>query len=170
MHADTDELTKTDAVTVRRKAERADYRRATADAILDEALVAHVGIAVDGQPFVIPMAFGRDGDRLVLHGSVASRLLRTLGNGDAGVRDGHAASTRWCSRDPGSTTSMNYRSVVIVGRADRSSATLEDEATRHAVPRRARRARAVAREARAADRRRAPQDHGRRDPDRHRRR
>jgi hypothetical protein len=77
----TSDLTKTDATTVRRKTERADYRRDSANAILDEALIAHVGFSVDGQPFVIPMVFGRDDDRLILHGSVASRLLRALDDG-----------------------------------------------------------------------------------------
>ena len=68
--------------TLGRKPERGSYERAAANRILDEAFVAHVGFVGDGQPFVIPMVFGRDGDRLVLHGSVASRLLRAL---DAGV-------------------------------------------------------------------------------------
>jgi hypothetical protein len=114
----TSELTKTDATTVRRKAERSDYRRDTANAILDEALVAHVGFSVDEQPFVIPMVFGRDGDRLILHGSAASRLLRALDDGvpvcvtvtliDALV----AARSQF-------HTSMNYRSVVIIGVARR---------------------------------------------------
>jgi uncharacterized protein len=114
----TPELTKTDAVTVRRKTERADYSRAAANAILDEALIAHVGINVDGQPFVIPMVFGRDDDQLVLHGSVASRLLRTLDEGDSVCVtvthvDDLVVSRSWFH------TSMNYRSVVIVGVAER---------------------------------------------------
>lgn len=112
------ELTKTEAVTVRRLTERASYSRAEADAILDEALIAHVGISVDGQPFVIPMVLGRDGDWLVLHGSVASRLLRTL---DDGVPvcvtvthvDDLVVSRSWFHM------SMNYRSVVIIGVAER---------------------------------------------------
>jgi nitroimidazol reductase NimA-like FMN-containing flavoprotein (pyridoxamine 5'-phosphate oxidase superfamily) len=108
------ELTKTDAVTVRRKTERGDYRRASANAILDEALVAHVGITIDGQPFVMPMAFGRDGDRLILHGSTASRLMRALpGESPACVTVtlvDHVVLARSQFH-----TSMNYRSVVIVG-------------------------------------------------------
>jgi uncharacterized protein len=112
------ELTKTDAVTVRRKEERADYSRAAANAILDEALIAHVGISVDGQPFVIPMVFGRDDDRLILHGSVASRLLRTLDEGvgvcvTVTLVDDLVVSRSWFH------SSMNYRSVVIVGVAER---------------------------------------------------
>ncbi|MEX0664840.1 MAG: pyridoxamine 5'-phosphate oxidase family protein [Acidimicrobiia bacterium] len=112
----SEQLTQTDAVTVRRKVERADYRRISANAILDEALVAHVGIVVDGQPFIIPMAFGRDGDRLILHGSNASRLLRTLSEGGpvcvtVTIIDGVVLARSQFH------TSMNYRSVVIVGEA-----------------------------------------------------
>ncbi len=112
------EFVPTEATTLKRKPERGDYRRDTAYAILDEALVAHVGVAIDGQPFVIPMVYGRDGDRLLLHGSVASRLLRKL---DEGLRtcvtvtllDGlvFARSQRMHS--------MNYRSVLILGTARR---------------------------------------------------
>ncbi|MBM3672938.1 MAG: pyridoxamine 5'-phosphate oxidase family protein [Actinobacteria bacterium] len=110
----TEELTKTDAVTVKRKRERADYRRDSANAILDEGLVAHVGIAVDGQPLVIPMAYGRDGDRLILHGSRVSRLLKALGDGQPVcvtvtlVDDVVFARSQF-------HMSMNYRSVVVVG-------------------------------------------------------
>jgi nitroimidazol reductase NimA-like FMN-containing flavoprotein (pyridoxamine 5'-phosphate oxidase superfamily) len=110
------ELQKTDATTVRRKTERADYRRESANAILDEALVAHVGFVVDDQPFVIPMAYGRDDDRVILHGSVASRLLRTLKTGvrlcvTVTIVDAVVLAR---SQFP---TSKNYRSVVIVGTA-----------------------------------------------------
>jgi hypothetical protein len=109
----SEELTKTAAVTVRRKRERGDYRRATANAILDEALVAHVGITVDGQPFVIPMAFGREGDRLLLHGSVASRLLRALGDSTPVCVTVTLVDAVVLARSQ-FHTSMNYRSVVIV--------------------------------------------------------
>lgn len=110
----SEELTKTDSVTVRRKRERADYRRASANAILDEALVAHVGITIDGQPFVIPMAFGRDGDRLILHGSRASRLLKTLGHGQPVCVTVTLVDAVVLARSQ-FHTSMNYRSVVVVG-------------------------------------------------------
>lgn len=110
----SEELTKTDSVTVRRKRERADYRRASANAILDEALVAHVGITIDGQPFVIPMAFGRDGDRLILHGSRASRLLKTLGDGQPVCVTVTLVDAVVLARSQ-FHTSMNYRSVVVVG-------------------------------------------------------
>jgi uncharacterized protein len=116
-HPMASEHLQTSQTTVRRQ-ERADYSRAAANAILDEALVAHVGINVDGQPFVIPMAFGRDGEQLVLHGSVASRLLRTLDEGAAvcvtvTLLDDLVVSRSWFHH------SMNYRSVVILGVAER---------------------------------------------------
>jgi uncharacterized protein len=112
------ELTKTDVVTVRRKTDRADYRRASVNAILDEAFVAHVGISVDGQAFVIPMVYGRDADRLILHGSVASRLLRALESGNQVCVTVTLVDALVFSRSQ-FHTSVNYRSVVVVGRARR---------------------------------------------------
>jgi nitroimidazol reductase NimA-like FMN-containing flavoprotein (pyridoxamine 5'-phosphate oxidase superfamily) len=111
---DAEWLTRTDAVTVRRKPERADYRRERANAILDEALVAHVGICVDGQPYVIPMAFGRDGNHLVLHGSRATRLLRTLADGNPACVTVTLIDAVVLARSQ-FHTSMNYRAVVIIG-------------------------------------------------------
>ena len=62
---------------VRRAPKRADYSRETIDAILDEALVAHLGFAVDGQPYVIPTLHARAGDIVYVHGSTASRMIRS---------------------------------------------------------------------------------------------
>jgi hypothetical protein len=102
--------------TVRRLPERASYDRADVHAILDEGLVAHVGLATDDGPVVIPMLYGRDGDRLLLHGSPASRLLR-----------GGAKGTQMCVTvtlvdglvlaRSAFHHSMNYRSVVVFGQA-----------------------------------------------------
>lgn len=106
-----------EAVTVRRLGERAAYDTATRNAILDAALVAHVGmVGADGRPVVIPMACARDGDSLLLHGSPASRMLR---QGKAGtdlcatvtVLDGMVLARSALHH------SMNYRSVVVLGRA-----------------------------------------------------
>jgi len=112
------QLTTTDRTTVKRAAERASDDRAAAYAVLDEGLVAHVGIQVDGQPFVIPMVYGRDGDRLILHGSVASRLMRGLAGGlpvcvTVTLVDGLVLARSAFHH------SMNYRSVVIIGDARR---------------------------------------------------
>lgn len=106
-----------DAVTVRRLPDRGAYDEAARDAVLDEGLVAHVGfVADDGRPVVIPMAYARDGAHLVLHGSPASRLLRT---GKGGV-DVCVTVTLLDGLVLARTTfhhSMNYRSVVVLGRA-----------------------------------------------------
>lgn len=107
-----------DRSTVRRAAARGRYDRAAVHAVLDEGLVAHVGISVDGQPYVIPMAYGRDGDRLLLHGSVASRLMRGLADGAPAcatvtLLDGLVMARSTFHH------SMNYRSVVVLGTARR---------------------------------------------------
>ena len=61
---------------VQRLPVRGSHDRAVIDAILDEGIVAHVGFVHEGSPFVIPMGYARDGDRVLLHGSSASRLMR----------------------------------------------------------------------------------------------
>ena len=73
-----------DRARVRRLADKARYDRATIDAILDAGLIAHVGlIAADGSPVVIPTAYARQGDRVLVHGSAASRMIRTGAGGAA---------------------------------------------------------------------------------------
>lgn len=101
---------------VKRHPERGAYDRATVDAILDEALICHVGFVVDDQPFVIPTIHARDGDVLYLHGSPASRMLRTLKKGvdvcvTATLLDGLVLARSVYNH------SMNYRSAVVLGRA-----------------------------------------------------
>src|SRR5215813_6376799 len=66
---------------VERTKARARYDRDAIHAILDAGLIAHVGFCTDGQPFVIPMLYARDGDTILLHGSIASRLVNALGTG-----------------------------------------------------------------------------------------
>lgn len=101
---------------VRRQPTRGIYERDTIYAILDEALIAHVGFVSDGSPVVIPMVIARRGDDLLLHGSTASRLMRHLERGaEACVcvthLDGVVAARSVFDN------SMNYRSVVVFGRA-----------------------------------------------------
>jgi nitroimidazol reductase NimA-like FMN-containing flavoprotein (pyridoxamine 5'-phosphate oxidase superfamily) len=101
---------------VRRKSERASYEQATIRTILDEGLVCHVGFVIDGQPYVIPTAYGRVGDQLYIHGSAASRMARTLAGGvpvcvTVTLLDG-VVLARAARRH-----SMNYRSVVVLGTA-----------------------------------------------------
>ena len=98
----------------RRKPQRGSYDRSRAHAILDEGLVAHVGIVVEEQPFVIPMVYARLGDTLYLHGAPASRLLRNLAEGvpvavTVTLLDGLVFARSAFHH------SMNYRSLVILG-------------------------------------------------------
>ena len=68
----------TQRTRVIREPERGVYDRETAYRILDEGFICHVGFASDGQPFVIPTSYGRDGSNLYIHGSAASRMLRQM--------------------------------------------------------------------------------------------
>jgi len=101
---------------VRRLPERAAYDRETIHAILDEGLVCHVGFAAAEQPFVIPCVYGRIDERLYLHGSSGSRMLRALSDGAAvcvtvTLIDGLVLARSAFHH------SMNYRSVVVLGTA-----------------------------------------------------
>jgi len=103
---------------VRREPERGRYDRETIDAILDEALVCHLGFEVDGQPYVIPTLHARVGDTLYVHGSAASRALRRLASDvpvcvTVTLFDGIVLAKSVFNH------SVNYRSVVVFGRARR---------------------------------------------------
>jgi len=106
---------------VQRTKQRADYDRATIHAILDAGMIAHVGFCTGTQPdaiqpVVIPMLYARDGDALVLHGSIASRLIREVGAGiPACVSVTHIDGLVLARSH--FHHSMNYRSVVAFGRA-----------------------------------------------------
>jgi len=100
---------------VSRHPERGVYDREAIDAILDEALVCHVGFVHDGHPFVIPTIHARAGDTLYVHGSPASRMLRELADGveicvTVTLLDGLVLARSVYNH------SMNYRSVVVLGR------------------------------------------------------
>src|ERR1051325_884911 len=106
----------TSRTTVRRLAARGAYDRETIYAVIDEAYICHVGFGVDGHPFVIPTIHARVGDTLYFHGSAASRMLRSLRDGvDACVTitlvDGLVLARSAFHH------SMNYRSVVVFGKA-----------------------------------------------------
>jgi len=117
----------TPATQVRRRPERASYDRAAAYAILDEALYASVGFVADGAPYVIPMIFARLGDRIVLHGASKSRLQLML-----------ATQARLCVTvtlvdgvvlaRSAMHHSMNYRSVVVFGKAEELTAEADKRA------------------------------------------
>ena len=110
------DFTPTPRTTVHRLPKRAAYDREVVEAILDEALVCHVGFVVDGQPYVIPTIHARVDGRLYLHGSAASRMLRALGEGPqvcvtVTIVDGLVLARSAFHH------SMNYRSVVVLGQA-----------------------------------------------------
>lgn len=112
----------TDRTKLKRLPKRGHFDRETVYGILDEGFICHVGFSVDGQPFVIPTGYARAGDKLYIHGSQASRMLRNLAGGiDACVTvtivDGLVLARSAFHH------SMNYRSVLVFGRA-----TLVDDA------------------------------------------
>jgi nitroimidazol reductase NimA-like FMN-containing flavoprotein (pyridoxamine 5'-phosphate oxidase superfamily) len=99
-----------------REAERGVYDREAAYRILDEGFLCHVGFVADGQPFVIPTSYGRVEGNLYIHGSAASRMLRQLKDGvpvcvTVTLLDGLVLARSVFNH------SMNYRSVVILGKA-----------------------------------------------------
>jgi nitroimidazol reductase NimA-like FMN-containing flavoprotein (pyridoxamine 5'-phosphate oxidase superfamily) len=100
---------------VRRSPELAVHERAALDAILDEGLVAHVGVVDARQPFVLPSAFVRDGDRLLLHGSTGSRLFRSLAAGMPACVTVTLLDGLVYARSVFHST-MNYRCAVVLGR------------------------------------------------------
>jgi hypothetical protein len=109
--------------------ERGAHDRATIEAILDEALVAHVGFAVDDRPYVIPTLHARIDDRVYFHGSAASRTLRALADGaemclTATLLDGVVLARSAVHQ------SVNYRAVMVFGQAQ---ATTDVEQKRVAI-------------------------------------
>ena len=106
----------TNRTTLKRLPKRGVYDRRLVYGILDEGFICHVGFAVEGQPFVIPTGYARAGEQLFIHGSQVSRMLRTLSSGiDVCVTvtlvDGLVLARSAFHH------SINYRSVVIFGRA-----------------------------------------------------
>ena len=107
----------TEKTTVRRKPDRANYDREFIYKILDEAFVCQVGFVADGQPYVVPTNYVRVGDKLLLHGSPASRLMKTLSSGapfclNVTLLDGIVFAPTAMGH------SVNYRSVVVIGNAE----------------------------------------------------
>jgi nitroimidazol reductase NimA-like FMN-containing flavoprotein (pyridoxamine 5'-phosphate oxidase superfamily) len=110
------EFTPTERTQVRRLPQRAAYDRDTVYRILDEGLVCHIGFVEEGRPVVIPTGYGRKDDTLYIHGSTASRMFRTLAAGaevcvTVTLLDGLVLARSAFHH------SMNYRSVIIFGRA-----------------------------------------------------
>jgi nitroimidazol reductase NimA-like FMN-containing flavoprotein (pyridoxamine 5'-phosphate oxidase superfamily) len=102
---------------VRRLPEKAITEQAVLHAILDEAVVAHIGIVDQAQPYVLPMACARDGDHLLVHGSTGSRLMRLMAEGapvcaTVTLLDGMVLARSAFN------SSMHYRSALIMGVAE----------------------------------------------------
>lgn len=128
----------TERTRIKRLPKRANFERASIYKILDEGFVCHVGFAVDDQPFVLPTAYARVDDKLLIHGSAASRMMRALASEidvcvSVTLVDGLVLARSAFHH------SMNYRSVVVFGKAQ----VIRDEAkktdalrafTEHIVP------------------------------------
>jgi uncharacterized protein len=124
------QITPTKRTRVTRKPDRANYDRETIYNILDQAFVCSVGFIADGMPVVVPTNYVRVGDKLFLHGSTASRLMKTLGSGapfclSVTLLDGIVFSPTATGH------SVNYRSVVVMGKAE----PIEDPAAKLAAMR-----------------------------------
>ena len=122
-----------DRVRLRRKRERGSYERDVIDAILDEALIAHLGtVSQDGQPIVVPMLHARSGDVVYCHGSVASRSLRAMREGmpaclTVSLLDGLVLARSAMHH------SANYRSAMILGVAREVEDQSEKQAALRAI-------------------------------------
>lgn len=107
---------KTEKTRVRRIPKRGHYDREIIYGVLDASFICHVGFVVDGQPYVIPTGYARRGDTLLIHGSSASRMLRNLAEGidvcvTVTILDGLVLARSAFNH------SMNYRSVIVLGKA-----------------------------------------------------
>ncbi len=111
------EIKPTKRTKVVREPKRARYDLKTIHAIIDEALICHVGFVAGGTPFVIPVNHWRIGESLYIHGSTASRMVRALGAGGEVCVTVTLVDGLVLGRSAFNHT-MNYRSLVIVGRAE----------------------------------------------------
>ena len=112
---------------IKRLPKRGHYDKATIYGILDAGFLCHVGFVVNGQPFVIPTAYGRDGDHIYLHGSAKSRMLNNLEGGipvcfTVTHLDGLVLARSAFHH------SMNYRSAVVFGKAQEVEGEEKDRA------------------------------------------
>lgn len=123
--------TPTARTQLKRRSQRGVYDKAQVHAILDEGFICHIGFAVDGRPQVVPTAYGRAGEQIYIHGSPASRLMR--GGADEGLDlcftvtlvDGLVLARSAFH------TSINYRSVVVFGKARQVTDPLEKRQALH---------------------------------------
>ena len=126
------EIPRTDRTTLRRLPKRGVYDREAIHAILDEALLCHLGFVVDGQPYVIPTIHVRIGETLYVHGSPASRTLKALEQSievcvAVTIVDGLVLARSAFHH------SMNYRSVLVFGAAQVVAAAEDKLRVLHAL-------------------------------------
>jgi nitroimidazol reductase NimA-like FMN-containing flavoprotein (pyridoxamine 5'-phosphate oxidase superfamily) len=110
------EIQPTRRTTLKRLPKRGSFNRNQINSILDEGFICHVGFIVEGKPVVIPTGYARAGDRLLIHGSQASRMLRSVGAGVEVCVEVTVIDALVLARSA-FHHSMNYRSVVIFGTA-----------------------------------------------------
>ncbi len=107
----------TDRTAFNRKIERGSHDREEAHAILDAARVGHLGYTLDGQPYVLPIAFGRDGEDILFHGSTGARSMRALAAGAACCFTVTHVDGLVLARSA-FNSSMNFRSLMVLGTCD----------------------------------------------------
>jgi uncharacterized protein len=125
-------LTPTERTRLKRLPQRGSYDVATIHAILDAALICHVAFNVDGQPFAMPMAFGRVGNQLYVHAASVGRMPRAGADGlDMCITVTHVDGLVLARS--AFHHSMNYRCAIVIGRARLVSDPIEKEAALRAV-------------------------------------
>lgn len=129
----------TSRTTVRRLPKRGAYDKATVYSILDEGFLCHVGFVAEGQPFVIPTAYARCDDTLYVHGSAASRMIKTTTASSLDICVTVTLLDGLVLARSAFHHSMNYRSVVVLGRArlvteDEEKLAALHAFTNHVVP------------------------------------
>ncbi len=131
-------LARSERTKVKRLPARGAYDQETIYSILDDGFICHVGFAIDGQPYVIPTGYARIGDHVYIHGSSASRMLRSLAEGiDVCVTVTHVDGLVLARS--AFHHSINYRSVVVLGQAKMVEDPAEKEMaleafTEHIIP------------------------------------
>lgn len=132
------EIARSERIKIKRLPKRGTFKRETIYEILDEGFVCHVGFTIDDQPFVIPTGYARLGDNLIIHGSAASRMMRAMAWETpvcvtVTLIDGLVLARSAFHH------SMNYRSVVVFGKAklisdEREKTVALKALTEHIIP------------------------------------
>jgi nitroimidazol reductase NimA-like FMN-containing flavoprotein (pyridoxamine 5'-phosphate oxidase superfamily) len=117
METTTPSYPATNRTQVRRLPKRGVYDKAQVHAILDEGFICHIGFVVDGQPFVIPTAYARSGEQIYIHGSSASRMMRVGAAQEIDLCLTVTLVDGLVLARSAFHTSINYRSVVVLGKA-----------------------------------------------------